>query len=622
MRRPGTGLRTLGRWQAGSQWRSRERPPARDRWRSGIRWFGVLGAVLVGSVLLGATPAGAHPLGNFTTNQYAGLTVDAAGTTIDHVLDLAELPAYQLRQQLWRDAAPTAGEADAFAARECARIADAVRLTVAGRRVPVAVTARTVTFPAGTAGLDTLRLECRLRGDAPVRPGTTLDYSADAYPERIGWREVTAVGDNVTLTASDVPATSPSRRLTAYPEQQLTSPPDIRAAHLTATPGGGAAPPAADAATGARNRGVDRLTQAFTDFIGRPKLTLTIGVLAVLIALVLGAAHALAPGHGKTVMAAYLVAERGSLRHAGVIAATVTLTHTGGVMILGLLLSTTLAFAPQRVYGWLGLASGVLLAAVGAVLLYRAWRGQGFSHGHHHGPGGHTHGPGGHTHGPGGHVHSHDGHHHGAGGHAHGPGSHHHGPGGHTHEADGHHHAPHRPELVGASAQVAAGHQHSHDHVHHDEAAPHSHSHAHQDDHHHTAGQASEVEQHHGHDEPHAHPAPGRGPGSRSALSLFTVTAMGFAGGLVPSPSAVVVLLGAIALGRTWFGVVLVLGYGLGMAATLVGIGFLLARWRHRLEPRLTGRVGTLVRRVAPLATSGLVVVVGLCVAAQAVVGL
>ncbi|WP_412538542.1 hypothetical protein R8Z50_22130 [Longispora sp. K20-0274] len=576
-----------------------------------MRRLGVLGAVLAGCVLLTASPAAAHPLGNFTTNQYAGLAVDPAGVTVDYVVDLAELPTYQLRQQLWPDAAPTGPQADGYAAGECARIAGTVRLTVADRPVPVAVTGRTVTFPAGTAGLDTLRLECRLRAAAPIGPDTRLDYTADAYPDRIGWREVTAVGDTVTLTASDVPAVSTSGRLTAYPERQLTAPSAVHAAHLTATPGGGVAALAAPSEGGAQARGVDRLTRAFTDFIGRPRLTLTIGVLAVLIALVLGAAHALAPGHGKTVMAAYLVAERGSLRHAGVIAGTVTLTHTGGVMILGLLLSTTLTFAPQRVYGWLGLASGVLLAGVGAVLVFRAWRGQGLSHGHHHGPGGHTHGP--------------DEHHHGPDGHTHRPGEHRHGPGGHAHASDGHRHEPkdadgHRPELVGAAnrpVQVTAAH-HPHDHAHgelahtaHTQGATHdAHSHSHDDVHVHTP-----PDHHHNH-------GPGAGTGARSTLSLFTVTAMGFAGGLVPSPSAVVVLLGAIALGRTWFGVILVLGYGLGMAATLVGIGFLLARWRHRLEPRLTGRAGTILRRAAPLATSGLVVVIGLGVAAKAAVSL
>jgi ABC-type nickel/cobalt efflux system permease component RcnA len=97
---------------------------------------------------------------------------------------------------------------------------------------------------------------------------------------------------------------------------------------------------------------------------------------------------------------------------------------------------------------------------------------------------------------------------------------------------------------------------------------------------------------------------------------------MGFAGGLVPSPSALVVLLGAIALGRTWFGILLVVGYGAGMAATLMGVGLLLARSRRLLERRA---LSPLVRSVAarlPLATAGLVVVVGVGLAAQAVLTL
>jgi ABC-type nickel/cobalt efflux system permease component RcnA len=97
---------------------------------------------------------------------------------------------------------------------------------------------------------------------------------------------------------------------------------------------------------------------------------------------------------------------------------------------------------------------------------------------------------------------------------------------------------------------------------------------------------------------------------------------MGFAGGLVPSPSALVVLLGAIALGRTWFGILLVIGYGAGMAATLMGVGLLLARCRRLLERRpLSPRIRSVVTRL-PLATAALVVVVGIGLAAQAVLTL
>ncbi|MBA3488833.1 MAG: sulfite exporter TauE/SafE family protein [Longispora sp.] len=540
-----------------------------------MRRLCLLGLAVVAFLATSAAPASAHPLGNFTTNQYSGLTVGTETTTIDYVVDMAELPAYQLRQQQWRENAPTREQAQAFAAGECTRIAALTRLSVAGKPIPVTVMSRSITFPPGTAGLDTLRLECQLRAAASIKAAAELTFAADAYPGRLGWREITAASTNVTLTASDVPVSSVSRRLTAYPDTQLTSPSDARTARLSLQPGGGTALSTAEPGAAATpSRGVDWLTHAFTDFIGRPRLTLTIGLLAVAIALALGAAHALAPGHGKTVMAAYLVAERGSLRHAGVIAATVTLTHTGGVLVLGLLLCTTLAFAPQQVYSWLGIASGILLVAVGGVLLHRAWTGKASLHHHHHGAHGHSH-----SHSPSpshdrGHARDHD--------HGHGELV----------------HAGHQGESNGGYA-LGNGHSHGGSGHHHDDAIGHDHD---------------SIPTEHTHS--HLDKAP------RSKLSLFTITVMGFAGGLVPSPSAIVILLGAIALGRTWFGILLVFGYGLGMAVTLTSVGFLLARWRHKLEPRLTSPTGLAIRRFLPLATSALVVLVGLGVATQAAVAL
>src|SRR5207302_7666714 len=114
-------------------------------------------------------------------------------------------------------------------------------------------------------------------------------------------------------------------------------------------------------------------------------LTVAFGLLALALAIGLGALHALAPGHGKTVMAAYLVGQRGSLRQAGLIGLTVTATHTAGVLVLGLVLSTSTLVAPERLYPWLGLASGVLLAFIGAGLLRRAVRSRRHRHEHDHG---------------------------------------------------------------------------------------------------------------------------------------------------------------------------------------------------------------------------------------------
>ncbi|MFD0070758.1 nickel transporter, partial [Streptomyces sp. NPDC127574] len=100
---------------------------------------------------------------------------------------------------------------------------------------------------------------------------------------------------------------------------------------------------------------------------------------------------------------------------------------------------------------------------------------------------------------------------------------------------------------------------------------------------------------------------------------------MGIAGGLVPSPSALVVRLGAVALGRTAFGVLLVFAYGLGMAATLTLVGLLLVRLRERLETRLKSPSGSRYRvvraltRLGPTATALLVVIVGFGLTLRAV---
>ncbi len=94
------------------------------------------------------------------------------------------------------------------------------------------------------------------------------------------------------------------------------------------------------------------------------------------------------------------------------------------------------------------------------------------------------------------------------------------------------------------------------------------------------------------------------GHGHRTQL-----TALGIAGGLVPSPSALVVLLGAIALGRTGFGILLVLAYGVGMAATLTAAGLLLVAARDRWKLNL---------RIPKLAPGALVLLIGMGLAVRA----
>ena len=399
-------------------------------------------------------------------------------------------------------------------------------------------------FPAGTAGLATTRLTCSLRTSGRLRPvDTTLSYRLTAQADRLGWREITATGDGVLLADSTVPTSSPSRVLTAYPEDLLASPLNVQEASMEIRPGSGlvAGAPVPGAPADPLTRGVDKLTAAYTDLIASRELTVAFGLLAFALAMVLGAMHAFAPGHGKALMAATLVGTEGSLRQALTIGLSVTVTHSIGVLLLGLALTFTSLIAPERIYPWLGLVSGLLLVTLGATLLRAAM-------------GRHSHASG----------------------------------------------APTLEQEPADAGSAPHGHEHGHAHAH---GVPHSHRPA-----------------------PHSH---GLFSHTHEPVQLGTrsLLAVGFTGGLVPSPSALLVLLGGIALGRAWFGMVLVVGYGLGMAAALVAVGMALVKgknWLDRHSTRLSpaghrgGKALALTSRWLPAATSALVILIGLGVAARA----
>ncbi|MFD9223181.1 nickel transporter [Streptomyces sp. NPDC060064] len=497
-------------------------------------------AVLVAGAALALLPAGtaaAHPLGNFTVNRYDGLLVAPKLLSIDHVEDLAEIPAAQARSKIDRDGdrKMSTDELSAWAQGRCRDAAQDSQVTVERQTTALTSGASRAEVRPGQAGLPTLRVECRLTAALP-EGRQTIAFRAPGGDKGPGWREITARGDRMTLASSDVPKATTSRRLTVYPNGQLSSAPDQRAAELSVTPGG--APAAADrpgeavAPASVLPRGADRWTQALTGLVARRELTAGFAALALATALLLGALHALAPGHGKTVMAAAAAAGgRNSLRDVLSLGASVTVTHTLGVFALGALIAAGSAAAPS-VVAWLGVASGVLVAVAGAVLVRRAWRNRGHAHGHSHG---HGHG----------HSHGHD--------HAHEHGD------GHTHSAE---------------------HGHGHGHTH-----GHGHSHGHTHDH--------------------------------RTLSLRSTLLLGFAGGLVPSPSAVVVLVGAAALGRAWFGLLLVLAYGAGLALTLTAAGFAAVRLGDRASRLLRerslrkGKMFSAVQRVLPLGTACVVLALG-----------
>jgi hypothetical protein len=240
----------------------------------------------------------------------------------------------------------------------------------------------------GTAALRTTRLTCTLL--AAGRPSSSVSFSDAAAGERNGWREVTAASECGPLRGSSVPEQSPSALLASYPEDLLSSPVDVTSASFSVK--AGAACTGSLAAGGASEdqiapRGVDSLTRGFTDFLSRPDLTLTFALVSLGAAVLFGVLHAMAPGHGKTVMAAYLVGQRGTRRQALQLGAVVTFTHTASVLALGAVLAAGALAAPELVVPVTEVLSGVLLGVVGvylAVLALRRLRAASHDHDHDH----------------------------------------------------------------------------------------------------------------------------------------------------------------------------------------------------------------------------------------------
>ena len=445
--------------------------------------------VAVGALALPAL-ASAHPLGNFTVNRYAGIEVAGSDVYVRYALDAAEIPTYQLGSKLRRP-----GYA-AILARDLV-------LKLDGRRVPLRVVERRVATRPGAGGLRTLRLDVVYRAHGK---GTVLAFRDGSFPGRIGWREVTIVArDGGRVVVSDVPATSTSDGLRSYPSDLLRSPLDVSSASARIALGSEAASPPAIGAVADPTHG----DGGFEALIEEGDLSLGVFLLSLLIAAFWGAAHALTPGHGKAMVAAYLVGTKGTPRHAFMLGGTVTIAHTAGVFALGFVTLGLSAFiVPEQLYPWLTLVSGLLVVLVGAGVLRQRLRSRvHVSHDHGHGHG---------------HDHSHD---------------------------DGH----------------------DHDHHHHDDA-----------------------------------------------LTSKGILGVGVAAGLLPCPSALVVLLSAIALHQIGLGLALIVAFSLGLAATITAIG-LVAVFARRTFGRLS-LDGPLVRAL-PAASAALILAVGLVITARALPG-
>ena len=488
----------------------------------------LLGALaLLGVIVpLSASPAAAHPLGNFTVNRAVALTIGPTEVKVRYVVDMAEIPAFTETERIDADGDGTASGAEAgrWASDACDTARESLVTILDGKSVTLESAASpAVSFPAGAGGLDTLRLVCELR--TPITDGSHAIEIRDVTDDaRIGWREVTIRGlDGVEILESSAPAESRSAQLTSYPAESLETPPDVRSGVATFVARSVAASGTSEdgvAAPAARESATDPLAS----LLGQG----TVPLLAPLVALLLGMAHAASPGHGKTLVAAYLVGSRGSVRQAAWLGLTVALSHTIGVFVVGVVLLVAGEWVvPDRLIGWLSLGSGVLVACLGIGLVVRA------------------------------------------------------------------------------GAIRRGGHDRGHDH---------------EDDHGHEHGAAHEHGHGHAHDHPHRHPH--AGPRTLRGREL---AALGLAGGLVPSASALIVLLVAVTSGQLLLGLALIVAFGLGMALLLSVLAMATTVISGRVAQAGEARLGRWMGRIGPyvpLASGSAVLVAGVVVVVGTLGGL
>jgi len=347
--------------------------------------------------------ASAHPLGNLTINHLSELRVAADRIDVRYVLDMAEIPTYQAMRAADPSGSLAGSALAAWGRGEARTLLPELHLTRGDRSLPLRLTHERVTTRPGAGGLPTLYLV--IDAAASSRGAGLVAYRDMTFPGRLGWKDVVVS-----------PQAEPTHELLAYPSQLLGSPRDTTAVAFDVRPGGGvvmaaAAPVAAVAAAGPSSSSLGRSNQ-LSDMIARGTSDPRLIALTFVVAIVLGAAHALEPGHGKTLLAISLVGARATVRQAGILAAALTFAHTAGVLGIGLLLNAFAAYLePEQIYPWIQLLSGIAIAVIGARALQRQLAARRpFAHAHAHAhPAAHAHAHP-HVHGSGDPTHEHGAH--------------------------------------------------------------------------------------------------------------------------------------------------------------------------------------------------------------------
>jgi nickel/cobalt transporter (NicO) family protein len=474
-------------------------------------------------LLLTALALSAHPMGNFSVNHYSRLYFKASLMELTYVLDLAEIPTFQLMGDWnidWKDQATLSVRST----QQAQEWLDQVSLTQAGRRVPLRIRSVSPAAAEGAGGMPVLRTS--ITAEATLRPGE-VTYEDRNFAGRAGWKEIVVDHDpSAVIGQSSQTSGDRSKSLTYYPtDPSITPPQDLTArvqwsavaSQISRGAGRGAGLRPADSGAAipapfSQQQPEAPGTVVRGDFLSRmlqqKKLPGAVILLGILVAFGLGAMHAMSPGHGKTIVAAYLVGSRGTLKHAALLGMVVTSTHTFTVFLLGLgMLFFQQYFVPEKIVPVLGVISGLSIVSIGLMLLYQRA--------------------------------SHD----------------------HSHELGSA--RPGRSRI----AELRGAQRHSDSHMIEGEITP------------------------------------------------ASLIALGISGGMVPCPSALILMLSAIALGHPGVGLVLLVGFSTGLALVLMAFG-MLAIYAEQLLPNREGTMKNPLVRMIPVFSAVVVIVLGLAMTA------
>jgi nickel/cobalt exporter len=336
-----------------------------------VRLFRVVAIAIVACFVM-PVAANAHPLGNFTSNHLTRIAVAPASIDLHYVLDDAEIPTFSLLRSLDAHGKPSQTALNAWAAAHANDIAPQLVLTIDGKPAALSLRGAHVQLRPGAAGLSTLYFTADFRAARGVGPAR-IEYNDTTLLGRIGWKDVVVL-----------PQHEPTQELRVYPDALIGSPRDRTAVTISVAPAGsvsvadvGSTPTFGVASTARMNDLSDVLARNLSDPL------VLFG--ALLLAIGLGALHALEPGHGKTLLAISLVGARATVPQAFILATALTVAHTIGVLIFGVVVLTLAKYiVPETLYPWIALLSGVFVAILGGRALGREIRRRMPPHDHAH----------------------------------------------------------------------------------------------------------------------------------------------------------------------------------------------------------------------------------------------